>query len=126
MKVLSVDDSSIMRKIIQSTIDRLGFEFLEAENGQHALDVLKEHYQDVGLILLDWNMPVKDGYQTLLEVKQDEHLQNIPIMMVTTESERSSIIKAIQAGAINYVIKPFSQEDLIMKIMAVPGMELAV
>lgn len=122
MKILSVDDSAIMRKIIRGAVDRLGYDFLEAEHGQQAIDILTVHYKEVSAVLLDWNMPVKDGYETLLEMKRDPRFQEIPVIMVTTEAERGNIIKAIQAGAKHYVTKPFSQEDLITRMMEVMGM----
>ncbi len=122
MIVLSVDDSSIMRKIIRSGVDRLGFDFLEAENGVVALELLEAHYPEIGLILLDWNMPDKDGYTTLEEIKQDDRFKHIPVMMVTTEAERANIIRALKAGATHYVTKPFSMEDLLTKMMECLGM----
>jgi two-component system, chemotaxis family, chemotaxis protein CheY len=122
VKVLSVDDSSIMRKIIRSALDRLGYEVLEAENGIKALEVLQQHYGDIVLILLDWNMPTMDGFTTLEEIKKDSRFQQIPVMMVTTEAERSNAIKALKAGASHYVTKPFSQEDLLKSVMECLGM----
>ena len=123
MKILSIDDSSIIRKIIRSLVDTIGFECLEAENGQVALDLLEATYQEVGLIILDWNMPVMDGFQTLQELKKDTRFVNIPVIMVTTESEKTNMIKAIQAGAKQYLSKPFSQEDLLVKMMQCMGIE---
>jgi two-component system chemotaxis response regulator CheY len=121
MKILSVDDSAIMRKIIRGAVDMLGLEFLEAENGQIALDILNRDYLDIGLVLLDWNMPVKDGYETLVAIKTDPRLKHIPVMMVTTEGERTNVIRAIQAGAQHYLMKPFTQEDLLKRIMECIG-----
>lgn len=121
MKVLSVDDSAIIRKIIRNTVEMLGYELLEADNGEEALCLLNDSYQEVQLIILDWNMPVKDGFTTLQEIKQDTRLVSIPVMMLTTESEKNNIIKAIQAGAKHYMTKPFNQEDLITKIMECLG-----
>ena len=123
MKILSIDDSSIIRKIIRSLVDTIGFECLEAENGQVALDLLEATYQEVGLIILDWNMPVMDGFQTLQELKKDTRFVNIPVIMVTTESEKTNMIKAIQAGAKQYLSKPFNQEDLLVKMMQCMGIE---
>ncbi|MBY0451014.1 MAG: response regulator [Cyanobacteria bacterium] len=122
MKILSVDDSGIMRKIIRGAVDRLGYDFIEAADGQEGLEVLNVHVNEVALILLDWNMPVKDGYETLLEIKKNPVTQHIPVMMVTTEAEKANVIKAIQAGAKNYVSKPFQQEDLIVKMMETLGL----
>lgn len=116
MKILSVDDSGIIRKLIKSVADMLGYGFLEAANGQEAIEILASNYNDIALVILDWNMPVKDGFQTLLEIKEDPRFQRVPVMMATTESERSNIIRAIQAGARHYLTKPFTQEDLATRI----------
>ncbi len=121
-KILSVDDSAIIRKIVHAAVDRLGYDFLEAADGQQAMDVMAANYQDVELILLDWNMPNKDGFQTLEELKADSRYAPIPVMMLTTESERTNVIRAIKAGAKNYLTKPFNQEDLVVRMMECIGM----
>lgn len=121
-KILSVDDSAIIRKIVHSAVDRLGYDFLEAADGQEAMEMMPEHYQDVELIILDWNMPNKDGFQTLEELKGDSRFADIPVMMLTTESERTNVIRAIKAGAKNYLTKPFNQEDLVVRIMECIGL----
>lgn len=121
MKVLSVDDSSIMRKIIKRAVDSLGYGFLEADNGHAALETLAAHYQDVSLILLDWNIPGQDGLATLQAIKKDPRFQHIPVMMVTTESEKNNILKAVQAGASHYVTKPFTQDTLVTGIQQCLG-----
>jgi two-component system, chemotaxis family, chemotaxis protein CheY len=121
-KILSVDDSSIIRKIVRGAVDRLDFDFAEAGDGQQALDLLDTCYADVALILLDWNMPVKDGFQTLEALKANPNFAPIPVMMVTTEAERENVVKAIKAGAKNYLTKPFSQEDLLSRMMECLGM----
>jgi two-component system chemotaxis response regulator CheY len=115
-KVLSVDDSGVMRRIIGRTVDVLGYGFLEAANGLEALEVLAKNAEEIALIILDVNMPEMDGFELLRRVKADPKYKNIPVMMLTTESERSRIIEAIQAGAVNYICKPFQQEDLTVKI----------
>ena len=119
MKILSVDDSTIIRRIIRGAIEVMGFDCLEAENGKVALEILAK--EAVDLIILDWNMPELDGYSTLLAIKADPALKHIPVMMVTTESEKNNVIKAIQAGASYYVTKPFSQEDLMTLILESTG-----
>lgn len=123
MKILSADDSLIMRKIISGAVAMLGYEILEAKNGSEALAQLKTHKDDIGLILLDWNMPVMDGYETLVQIRSDEQYKNIPVLMVTTESEKKNVIKAIQAGANNYLAKPFEKEDLAKKMVECLSLE---
>jgi two-component system chemotaxis response regulator CheY len=116
MKVLSVDDSGVMRKIIGRTVDLLGYGFLEAANGQEALEILAREHAEVALVILDVNMPEMDGFECLARIKADPDLQGIPVMMLTTESERGKIIQAVKAGAVNYICKPFKAEDLTVKI----------
>jgi two-component system chemotaxis response regulator CheY len=115
-KVLSVDDSGVMRRIIGRTVDVLGYGFLEASNGLEGLEVLAKHHADIALIILDVNMPEMDGFEFLARIKASPEFKSIPVMMLTTESERGKIIQAIQAGAVNYICKPFTPEDLSVKI----------
>lgn len=117
MKVLSADDSAIMRRIIRGAVEVLGYELLEAADGLEALEKLKEFHSEIDLILLDWNMPNLDGFQLLVKIKENDLYKHIPVAMVTTEAEKGKIAQAIKAGAINYIMKPFSQEDLVTKIM---------
>jgi two-component system chemotaxis response regulator CheY len=123
-KILSVDDSSIMRRIISGAVHRVGFDFIEAENGRVALDLLAAEYQYVALILMDWNMPELDGYTTLEMLKADPRFKDIPVIMVTTEAEKANVVKAIKAGAKNYITKPFEQEALSTKIIESLGMQV--
>jgi two-component system, chemotaxis family, chemotaxis protein CheY len=122
MKVLSADDSLMIRRIIKNAVDVLGFEFLEAKDGQEAIEILEKEYLNVGLVLLDWNMPRLNGLEVLKKLKKDDRFCHIPVVMVTTEVERTRVIEAISAGAKNYVMKPFSHEDLIAKIMQSMGL----
>jgi two-component system chemotaxis response regulator CheY len=121
MRVLSIDDSKAVRHMIRQAIEVLGFEFMESAHGKEALDVL-ETRGSADLILLDWNMPVMDGLVFLKTIKADERFKHIPVTMVTTETERHKVIQAIEMGAKNYVMKPFTQEELVTKIMEALGM----
>ncbi len=123
MKILSIDDSRAVRMFVKSAVDVLGFDFVEAKNGREALGFLKKEGV-VDLILLDWNMPEMDGMEFLKRVKDNPQYKNIPVTMVTTEIERHRVIQAIGNGAKNYVMKPFTQEDIIGKIMESLGMGL--
>lgn len=122
MKVLSVDDSAIIRKIIRGASDVLGYELLEASNGAEALNLMATEYQQVELILLDWNMPVMNGFETLKALKNDSRYQGIPVMMVTTEGEKTNIVEAVKAGAKHYLVKPFTPEDLVARMMETMGL----
>lgn len=116
-KVLSVDDSRMMRAIIKGAAESLGFDVLEAGNGEEAFQVLEANdAADISLILLDVNMPGMNGFEVLEKLKADNRYMEIPVMMVTTESERANIVRAIKAGAANYVCKPFTPEELVTKI----------
>ena len=117
MRIMSVDDSEATREFIRAAVDVLGFEFLEAADGQEGLEVLEREKGSVDLILLDWYMPIMDGIEMLEELKSNDLFRNIPVTMVTTEDERHKVVEAIDKGAKNYLMKPFSQEDLIGKIM---------
>jgi CheY-like chemotaxis protein len=120
-KILSVDDSGTMRRIIGRAIQVLGHEMLEAGNGLEALELLAKEGQNIALVILDVNMPGLDGMETLIRIKADPELKAIPVMMLTTDSDRGRIIQAVQAGAANYLTKPFSQEDLLTKIASCLG-----
>jgi two-component system chemotaxis response regulator CheY len=85
-----------------------------------ATDILEKvgskEYENIKLILSDWNMPVMNGFEFLKAVKSNGTYKHIPLIMLTTEAEKSNINKAIQAGASNYLLKPFNPEDLLLKI----------
>jgi len=120
-KILSVDDSAIVRIMIKKGVEAMGYGFIEASDGQEALEVLGREYKETALILLDWNMPGMNGMEFLSVIKADPRYKGITVMMVTTESEKASIVKAIQSGVSNYMLKPFTEEDLKKKIMACMG-----
>lgn len=124
MRILSVDDSTATRHFIKKAVDVIGFEFLEAEDGQKGMEVVEREKGQIDLILLDRHMPVMDGLEMLEALKTNEAFKNIPVTMVTVELERDEIQKAIDMGAKNYLVKPFSQESLIGKIMEGLEMEL--
>lgn len=100
----------------------LGYEVLEAENGEAGLRVLGQHADEVKLVLLDWNMPGMIGLEVLEAIKANPLWKHIPVMMVTTEGEKAYILKSIQAGACHYQTKPFTQEEMAARIMEAMGM----
>ena len=123
MKLLVVDDSSVIRKVIKAAADVLKMETEEAQDGLEALEILSASYKEIDLVLLDWNMPEMSGYDVLVAIKNNDNYKDIPVMMVTTEGQRSSIVAAVRAGADNYLTKPFTVEELESKIIECIGEE---
>jgi two-component system, chemotaxis family, chemotaxis protein CheY len=123
MKILSADDSAMMRRIIRGAVEVLGYDFIEAVDGIDAMKKVEANFTDLNLILLDWNMPGMDGFSVLKKIKEDPRFNAIPVAMITTESEKEKIAEAIRHGAINYITKPFSQEDLCTKIVECLGID---
>ncbi len=115
IRILVVDDMATMRKIIKSLLTQLGYPNVdEAENGKEALLKLRQSKYD--LVLLDWNMPEMDGITLLQEIRKDPSLKDIPVIMVTAEAKKENVLQAIQAGANNYIVKPFTAEVLKEKL----------
>ncbi len=123
MRVLSVDDSKTTRRAIRNMVEVLGLEFAEAENGVEALKVLESCSGRIDLIILDWEMPEMNGHEFLEKIKRDDRYVSIPVIMVTTVSQKEKVIDAVRAGAKQYITKPFSGEDLLTKIVQTLGMD---
>ena len=115
MKALVIDDSRVMRTIVGRILSEAGFESVEADNGQTALERLEEH-PDVVLCCIDWNMPVMTGFEFVVEVRKRPEWRDVTLMMVTTEGEQNQIVRALAAGAHEYVIKPFTPDVIIDKL----------
>ena len=117
-KILVVDDSSVQRKMIIQIIRKAGFqnEMLEAGDGLEAIGVLGENFQDIGIVLCDWNMPNMTGLELLKTVRSDPKFKHLPFLMVTAEAEKENIIEAVKCGVSNYVVKPFTGVTLQEKI----------
>jgi two-component system chemotaxis response regulator CheY len=114
MRVLVVDDSSTMRRIIANTLKRLGHEeILEAGDGTEGLQQLANKPE---LILTDWNMPKMDGREFVKTLREKPENAKIPVLMVTTHAEKADVVLALQAGVNDYVVKPFTPETLKEKI----------
>lgn len=115
MKALVIDDSRAMRRIVAGILRPLGYETVEAADGQEALDVLEES-GPVDLACIDWNMPVMDGLTFVTRVRAEQRWRDITLMMVTTESEHGQIVRALAAGAHEYLIKPFTADAIRDKL----------
>lgn len=115
MKVLLVDDSGTMRSIEKKILNGLGImDVKEAGDGNEAIKAVSLEKPD--MILMDWNMPNLSGIEALKKLKADPASQTIPVIMVTSESEKSHILEAVKAGASNYVVKPFNADIIKEKL----------
>jgi two-component system chemotaxis response regulator CheY len=112
MKTLVVDDFATMRKIVKNVLRQIDItNVTEAENGKQAIEILKAD-QGFELIVSDWIMPEMTGIEFLKACKEDETIKNIPFVMVTAEAQKDSVLEAIKAGVDNYIVKPFTPDNL--------------
>ena len=115
MKILVVDDFSTMRRIIKNLLRDLGFTNIqEADDGNTALPMLQNG--DFDFVVTDWNMPGMQGIDLLREIRKDDNLVHLPVLMVTAEAKREQIIMAAQAGVNGYIVKPFTAVTLKEKL----------
>ena len=114
---LVVDDSSVIRKVARRILEGLGFQIEEAEDGQKALEFCYETMPTA--ILLDWNMPVMDGYEFLRELRKLPCGQAPKVVFCTTENDVAHIARAMHAGANEYIMKPFDKDIVEAKFAEV-------
>jgi two-component system chemotaxis response regulator CheY len=115
MLALVIDDSRAVRLIVGKILRDAGIRVLEAADGQEALRHLAAH-PDVELILVDWNMPQMNGLEFIRVVRAQPEYDAVRIMMVTSETEQDQVLRALDAGANEYLMKPFTKEVLIAKL----------
>lgn len=115
MRAIVIDDSRAMRAILGGMLREIGFDVSDAVNGRDALMVLKAK-DPPDLALLDWNMPEMNGFDLLCRVRANRAFDGMRIVMVTTETEMSQMIRALEAGANEYVMKPFTREVIREKL----------
>ncbi len=118
MRALVVEDSGTTRKIIASFLNELGFDVSEAANGREALERLRDR-ELPHVAIVDWNMPELDGLGFVEAVRADRRYDEVRIMMVTTMAQKKQIVQAINAGANEYVMKPFTREMLVEKLAVI-------
>lgn len=112
-RCLVVDDSAVIRKVARRILEGMNFTIMEAEDGSKALDVCSVSMPDA--ILLDWNMPVMDGYEFLKTIRKSENGTKPKIVFCTTENDVAHIARAMHAGADEYIMKPFDKDILVSK-----------
>lgn len=125
LRFLVVDDFSTMRRIVRNLLKEAGYtDADEAEDGVVALHKLRNSHFD--FVVCDINMPNMNGFQLLAELKQDEKLKHIPVLMVTAEARKEDIVMAAQNGAAGYIVKPFTKailEDKVNLILTKKGLK---
>jgi two-component system, chemotaxis family, chemotaxis protein CheY len=109
-----VDDSGVVRKVSRRILEALSYEVVEAENGQKALEVAEA--SNPSLILLDWNMPVMSGIEFLREFRKKKDIMTVKVIFCTTENDITKIMMAMEAGANEYIMKPFDEEIIKTKL----------
>lgn len=115
-KAMVVDDSKAIRMILAKTLRELGYQICEAANGKEALSVFEQESPDISLVLVDWNMPQMDGLEFVKRFRSNPHNSSVVLVMVTTETEVEQMIRALEAGANEYVMKPFTKEIIQDKL----------
>jgi len=116
MRALVIDDSRAMRTILRGILTGLDFDVVEAADGRQAVDILSEDH-DFDLALVDWNLPEMSGLEIVTEVRKNPQLASLPLLMVTTETEFERVTQALQAGANEYIMKPFDRDMLLDKLV---------
>ena len=122
MKALLVEDSRAMRTFMGTIVRKLGIEVHEAEHGLDALERIAS-LDALDLLLVDWNMPEMDGYELVKRLRADDQYATIRILMVTSESDLENMVSALEAGADEYLMKPFSAEELEGKLIQIGVLE---
>ena len=115
MRALIIDDSKAIRSILADILGDIGFTTYEAGNGLEALSMLKKEKVDMALV--DWNMPEMNGCEFVQEVRKDDTYKDMQIMMVTTETAIDKVAEALEAGANEYIMKPFTKEMIVEKLV---------
>lgn len=119
-RVLVADDFKLVRKMIADILHHLGYESIaEAKDGEEALNLIHTAVKDgapYDLVFLDWNMPKASGLEILEQCRQADMLERTTMIMVTAESEQSNVIRALRAGAFDYIIKPVTREMVASKL----------
>jgi two-component system chemotaxis response regulator CheY len=122
MKILAVDDSMLIRRLVSSAASVLGAECVTAEDGKIGVDRLEADPSGFSLVCLDWNMPNMNGLDFLKHIRADGRWKDLPVLMLTTEGSKDAIITAIKAGATAYMTKPFFEKDLQAKMLDCLGL----
>jgi two-component system chemotaxis response regulator CheY len=115
-KAMVVDDSRTIRIILTKMLSELGLDVCQAGDGKEALKVAEREKGAFSVIMADWNMPEMNGLELVKRLRSDPRLASVPIVMITTETETRQVMAALEAGANEYVMKPFSRDIIADKL----------
>jgi DNA-binding response OmpR family regulator len=118
-RIVLAEDEPQIAKLVEFKLKKEGYQVTWKENGEEALKAIKEEKPD--LILLDVMMPVMDGYEVLRQVKEDEGLKDIPVIMLTARAQERDVVKGIGSGAEDYITKPFHPAELLVRVKRILG-----
>src|SRR3989339_269177 len=116
MKLLVVDDSAMMRKIIRTELESAGYQVADAQDGVEALELLKKEHQRIDLVITDYMMPEMQGDELCIKIRNDLGNKSLPVIFLSAMGERDSILNIFKAGASDYIVKPFAKEELLARI----------
>ena len=114
MHILVVDDDTLTGRFIASMLREQGYDVIVAEDGEHALEIVREHALD--LVVCDLVMPYRDGYSVLRAIRQDESRRDLPVLLLSMRDREEDIVRGLEEGADDYVIKPFNARELLARI----------
>lgn len=115
-RAMVIDDSRAMRMILSRALAASGFSVVQAPDGRQGLDALHRERDRIELVLVDWNMPEMNGLEFIQKVRAQPDLSGVKLMMVTTETEIEQMARALEAGADEYIMKPFTTEAIQEKL----------
>jgi len=115
-KAMVIDDSRAIRMILTRNLNKLGYEVCTAGDGKEALAILDQQAPEIAFFLVDWNMPEVSGLEFIQRMRRMPSYTDVPLMMVTTETEIDQMVRALEAGANEYVMKPFTDEVITDKL----------
>lgn len=114
-RILVIDDDELNRKLVEEILEDAGYQPIMAESGASGLTLLRDTGH-IKMVLLDWMMPDMDGISVLKQIREDKHLKDTPVIMLTALDRKEQVQEAIAAGTDNYIVKPFDDEKLITKV----------
>ncbi|TET43677.1 response regulator [Candidatus Aerophobetes bacterium] len=118
-RIVLAEDEPQIAKLVEFKLKKEGYQVTWKENGEEALEAIKRERPD--LILLDIMMPVMDGYEVLRQIKEDEKLRDIPVIMLTARAQERDVVKGIDSGAEDYITKPFHPAELLVRVKRILG-----